>query len=150
MFREFFSISEDGDFTAFPGNLCQCLTTLTVKTCVFAVTQSLLCFSLYPSPPVLSLGANEKSLFPSSLHPPFRCLCTLMNPERSLSLVNSPSSLTGQMLQSLNHLGGLLLNSLQYVHISQAQWSPELGSVLQAWPQKKLSRRDGYFITGTR
>lgn len=60
-----------------PGQPAPGLATLTVKACVLVLTQSLLCFSLHPSPLVLSLG-TLKSLSPSSLHSLFRHLYTLM------------------------------------------------------------------------
>lgn len=44
------------------------------------------CFSLHPSPLVLSRGTTERGLSPSSLHPPIRYLCTLMSPEPALSV----------------------------------------------------------------
>lgn len=53
---------------------CQCLTTLTLKKFYILFRQHLLCFSLCPLFPVLSLSITGKSLTPSSFHPPFRCL----------------------------------------------------------------------------
>ena len=41
--------------------------------------------------------------------------------------------LTGQMPQSLNHLYGLLLDSLHYVHVSLVLRSPELATRFQMW-----------------
>lgn len=51
----------------------------------------------------LSLGSTEKSLAPSSLHLPFRYLCTLMRftEPTFLHIKQSQLSLTGEMLQSL-------------------------------------------------
>lgn len=128
MFRQLFSISKDGDFTAFLGNLCQCLATLTGKTCFLAFTQSL-CVSVCTHHLLFCHGAPLKGV---SLHP----LCTLPSDIYvhwwALSLLflwmKSPSSLIWLMLQSLNHPSGFLQNSLQYVHISLEQWSPEMGS----------------------
>ena len=78
-----------------PGQAVLVLSSLTVKTCVLMFKQSLLCFSLLPLPLVLSLGATEKTLAPSSLHPLFRHFCTLMRSLRDLfSRVNCPSSLS--------------------------------------------------------
>ena len=96
-------------------------------------------FSLCPLPLVLSLGTTEKSLAPSSLHPPFRYSYTLTrSPEPSLLQAEQPQLfqpfLTGEMLQSLHHLSGPSLDSLQYVHISLVLGSPALDTVLQVWP----------------
>ena len=57
---------------------------------------NLLCFSLCPLPLVLLLGATEKSLVPSSLHPLFRYLHTLIRCPLSLFLswLNSLSQLS--------------------------------------------------------
>jgi len=41
--------------------------------------------------------------------------------------------LIGDILQSLNHLYGPSLDSLQYVHVSLVLGSPELDTVLQVW-----------------
>ena len=101
---------------------------------------NLLCFSLCPLPLVLPLGTTEKSLVPSFVHPPFSCLCTSMrSPQPSLLQVKqsrlSQPFLIGEMLQSLHHLRGILLDSRQCVHVSLVLGSPELDPVLQAWPQ---------------
>ena len=40
------------------------------------------------------------------------------------------------MFQLLNHLNVLLLNSLQYLHISFVLGSPEMNTVLQVWPHQ--------------
>ena len=69
---------KDGDYTTSLGSLCQCSVTFPVKKCFLMFRGNLLCFSLCPLPLVLSLGTTEKSLAPSSLHPPFRYLCTLI------------------------------------------------------------------------
>jgi len=79
--------------------------------------ENLLCFVLCPLPLVLSLDTTEKSLAPSSLHPPFRYLHTLIRSPLSLLQVKQSQLfqpfLTEEMLQSLNHLCGPLLDSLQ-------------------------------------
>jgi len=54
------------------------------------------------------------------------------------SVLNSPSSqpfLMGEMLQSLRHLCGFLLDSLQCVHVALVPGSPELDPGLQMRPQ---------------
>ena len=74
MFRWLLSISKDGDSTTCLGNLCQCSVTRTVKKCFPMLRGNLLCFSVCPLPLVLSVGTTEKTLAPSSLHSPFRCV----------------------------------------------------------------------------
>jgi len=101
---------------------------------------NLLCFSLCPLPLVLSLGTTEKYLSLSSLHSPFRYLCTLIR--SSLRLLQAEQSqlpqpfIMGEMLQSLNHLCGPLLDSLQHVHVCLVLRNPELDTELQAWPHQ--------------
>ena len=58
---------------------------------------------------------------------------------RLFSELNSPRSLgpfSCEMPQSLQHLYGPLSDSLQYVHVSLTLESPELGTVLQVWPDQ--------------
>lgn len=69
--RWVFSISKDRDSTASPSNLCQCLTSFTVKQFVFQ--QNFLYFKLSPHPLVPSL-VSEQYLAPSSLLPTIRYL----------------------------------------------------------------------------
>ena len=61
---------------------------------------------------------------------PLNLLFSRLNSRSSLSL-SSP-----KMLQSLHHLGGPLLDSLQYVHVSLVLGSPALDTVLQMWPHQ--------------
>jgi len=134
------SASKDADATTSLGNLCQCLVTLTVKKCFLMFRGNLLCFSLCPLPLVLSLGTTKKSLDPS-LHPPFRYWSTLIrSPEPSLLQAEQPKIsepfLTGEMLQSFNHLCGPLLDSVQYVHFSLVLGSSELHVALQMGPHQ--------------
>lgn len=87
---------------------------------------NLLCSSLFPFLCVLSLGTTEERLAPSSLHFPFRYLCTLMRP---------PESALFQVLQSLCHPCGPSLGSLQSVPVSLVLDSPALGIALSTcWP----------------
>lgn len=69
--------------------------------------------------------------FPSvSLH-------TLIRSSRIFTRLNSPSSLSlleCEMLQSLNHLCGPLLDSLHYVHPSFLLGRQKLDTAVQAWP----------------
>ena len=55
------------------------------KKCLLMFRGNLLYFSLCPLAVVLSLSTMEKSLAPSSLHPPFRYLLTLMRPHWAFS-----------------------------------------------------------------
>ena len=68
------NISREGDSTASLGSLCQGSVTLRGKKFFLMFSWNFLCFSLCPLPLVLSLGTTEKSLAPSSWHPPFRYL----------------------------------------------------------------------------
>ena len=75
---------------------------------------NLLCYSLCPLPLVLSLGTTERGLAPSSLHPPFRYLYTLIRSPWAFLRLNSLSTqpfIRGEMLQSLHHLNGSLVLS---------------------------------------
>lgn len=75
-------------------NLYQCSVTLrhSVSSCSF-------CFSVYPLPPILSLGVtgNSQVLF---LHSPFSSLCTLkIFPEASFLQAEEPNSLSLSLLK---------------------------------------------------
>ncbi|PKU46071.1 gamma-aminobutyric acid receptor subunit alpha-4 isoform x1 [Limosa lapponica baueri] len=137
MTRRFLNISEDENSTISPKNLCQCPVTLTVEKCFLMFRKNLLCFTLCLLPPVLSLGTTEKSLALSSLFPPIRYFYTwIRSPDPSHLLAKqsqlSQPFLVGEMLQSLHHLCGPLLDSsLQYVHVSLVLRSPKLNTVLQ-------------------
>ena len=116
----FLNIFKDGDSTTPLDNLCQCSVSLTAKQCFLIFRWSHLCFSVCPLPLVLLLDTTEKSLAPSSLHPPFRRLCTLMRFPKPSLLQAEQSRLSwplliGEMLLSLHHLCGPLLDSPQYV-----------------------------------
>ena len=58
--------------------LCQCSVALTVKKCFLMLRWYLLCFGLSPLPLVPALGTTEKSLAPSSLHPPLQVFTGVM------------------------------------------------------------------------
>lgn len=53
------NISRNGDSTPSLGNLMQCLTTLTVKKCFLMFNHYMPCSSLFPLPPIFSLGTQE-------------------------------------------------------------------------------------------
>ena len=99
-------------------------------------------FCVLVLPLILSLGTTEESLAPSSLHSPFSYLYTLI--KRPLSLLFSYSEesqlfqlfLICQLLQSLRHLCGPFLGSLQHVHVSLVLASPELDTAPQVWPHQ--------------
>lgn len=61
---------------------------------------------------------------------PWRLLLSRLKSSSSLSF------LVVEVFQYLNHLCGLLLGSLQYVHVSLVLWSQKLDIVLQAWPRQ--------------
>lgn len=95
--------------------------------------RSFLCFSLCP----LSLGTPEKRLTQSPLHFPFCFFAYFDKILKNLlfSRLNSPSSLAlliCEMLQSLNHLCGPLLDSLCYAHVSFLG-RPKLDTAVQTW-----------------
>lgn len=96
--------------------------------------QSLLCFTSCPLPLILSLEATEKSLAPSSSHPPFRNSHPFLRspsiPFYRLDRLNSPSSPV-EMIQALHHLRGPLQDSLQYLQISFVLGSAKLDTALQ-------------------
>ena len=66
------NISREGDSTAPLGSLFQCSVTLRGKKFFLMFRRNFLWPSLCPLPLVLSLDTTEKSLAPSSWHPPFR------------------------------------------------------------------------------
>ena len=68
------NISREGDSTTSLGSLFQCSVTLRGKNFFLMFRRNFLCLSLCPLPLVLSLGTTEKSLAPSSWHPPLRYL----------------------------------------------------------------------------
>ena len=70
--RQVWNISREGDSTPSLGSLCQCSITLRGKKFFLIFSWNFLCFGLCPLPLVLSLGTTEKSLAPSSWHPPCR------------------------------------------------------------------------------
>ena len=72
--RQVVNICREGESTASLGSLFQCSVTLRGKKFFLMFSWSFLCFNLCPLPLVLSLGTTEKSLAPSSWHPPFRYL----------------------------------------------------------------------------
>lgn len=72
MSRWLLSVFKDVDYTACLGNLCS--VTLTMKKCFQMSRGNLLCFRFCLL--LLSLVTAKKSLAPSSLHPPFRCVHT--------------------------------------------------------------------------
>lgn len=67
--RWFLKISKKEDSTTFLGNLYQSSATLTVKCFSLCFWWHLLCFSLCPLPPVLSLDTTAKNLSLSSSLP---------------------------------------------------------------------------------
>lgn len=80
------------------------------KKCFLMFKENSLYFSLCPLHHVISAGTTEKSLAPSSLLPPIRCLYTLQWDSQSLLFLrlHNPSSLIlFSYLQTLNILCGL-------------------------------------------
>ena len=65
---------QDGNPTASLSNICQCSVSHTAQKCFLVFRGNYLCSSLCLLPLVLALGTIEKSLAPSSWHPPFRYL----------------------------------------------------------------------------
>jgi len=78
------NISREGDSTTSLGSLFQCSVTLRGKKLFLVFRWNFLCLSLCPLPLVLSLDTTEKSLAPSSRHPPLRYLYTFRRSPLSL------------------------------------------------------------------
>ena len=123
--------------------------TLAVRTCFLIFRGNLLCFSLWPWPLVLSLSTTEKSLAPSSLHPPLRYLYTLV---RSPWAFSSPGW-TVPALSAFPHSGDAPVHSSSSWsfagHSSRSMSlfltlrTPELDPALQVWSHQCLSRGGG-------
>jgi len=127
--------AREGAATASLGNLCQGLTTLTVKNFFCKSSLNLPFFSLKPSPLILLLQALVKS--PSSfLAGPFRYRKAPRKSPRSLlfSRLNSPNSLSFPHRRGAPALGSFLwppLDPLQQVHVLPVLRAPELDAGLQ-------------------
>ena len=112
-------ISREADSTTSLGNLFQCSVTLRGKKFLLVFRRNFLCFSLCPLPLALSLGTTEKSLAPSSWHPPFRYSEAFIRSPSQPSLLQAEQAqllqpfLTGEMLQSPHHPRSPPLDSLQ-------------------------------------
>lgn len=91
--EEFLNVSTEGESTTSLCSPCQCSAAFSVKKFYFMLSETFLCFSLWPFLLILSLG-TEKSLAPLSWHPLMRYLYGLMrSPLRLLfSRLNRPSS----------------------------------------------------------
>ena len=94
--RQVLNISREEESTPSLGSLFQCSVTLRGKKFFLMFRRNFLCFSLCSLPLVLSLGTTEKSLAPSSWHPPFRYLEAFIRSSLSLFFfrLNKPSSLS--------------------------------------------------------
>lgn len=79
-----------------------------------------LLFNLCMLPPVFLLHVTEKSLASTSLFPTIKYWYTLTKSRWTLSSLGKTlkSFLVQHMLQSLNHVSGPSLCSLQYIHAS--------------------------------
>ncbi|KAK4810582.1 hypothetical protein QYF61_007319 [Mycteria americana] len=114
--------SRDGDSTASPGSLFQCLTTLSVNKFFLMSNLNLPWCNLRPLPLVLSLVTWEKRPTPTSLQPPFR---SLLNNPRALS--RSPSALCSRPFTSFvallwtRSMGGPTLNTVVEVRPHQCR-----------------------------
>jgi len=124
MSRQLLNISEERDSASSLGNLCQCSGSLPVKIVFDDVQREPSVFQFVPiaSGPVTAHRGKEPGsvFFAPSLQvfvqikkiPPEPSL-----PQAEQSQLSQPL-LTEEMLQSLNHLHGPSLDSLQYVHVS--------------------------------
>lgn len=81
----------------------------------------------------VSVDITEKSLIPSSLNLTSGIYTNWQDPSEPSLLQLYQSLLVWKMLQSLNHLCGPFLDSLEYVHIFLVLGNPEPGTVLQVW-----------------
>lgn len=131
------SISRNGDSTISQSNLFRCLPACALKKLFLMLKQNFLCVGMCPSPLVLSLDVTEKSLVPSSLLPPVRCLYTPIRspsqafPSPSWKVPALSASPGWQMLQPLNPLCGPLLDAVHCVRASLWLGSPEADTVVQ-------------------
>lgn len=120
----------DGDSAASLSHLSQCLTTPHRKNVCPCVQMEFCVASLVPI-----ISCPEQSLAPSSLHPPRRYLSTLVRSPRAFLSSPSPlSSSSWQMLQSLYHLCGPSLHSLN--HTCLVLGRPKLHTVLHVRPHQ--------------
>ena len=100
--------------TASLGHLCQCLTTLTVKSFILLANLNLPSFSLKPLPLVLLLHALVESHSPAFFVAHLQVLegCSKASPQRSLLQAEQPQLsqpfLTAEVLQPSDHICGLL------------------------------------------
>lgn len=111
-----------GDFGRYPKRLhhlwaiCASAVNHRAQKCFLMLRWKFLCSSLCLLPLALALGTtNTECSLPSDIYKHW-----WNAPEPLLSRLNSPSFqslLTWQVLQALGHLGGPLLESLQYAHI---------------------------------
>lgn len=82
------SISNGEDSTLSLDKLCQCLVTLIAKKCSLMFRGNILCFSSCPLSLVLSLNTPEEYLAPSSFHPSYRYLYTMVrSPLQTFSIL---------------------------------------------------------------
>ena len=98
------------------------------------------CLSLCPLPPVLSPG-TEKSVAPSSSHPPFRYLHTLIGEIHPCAffspgwIVPALSAFRHRRDAPVHHLRGPLLDSnMPREYVCLTLGSPELDPAVQGWP----------------
>ena len=118
------------------GSLQQCLITYTAQKCCLVFRRNLLHSTLHPLPLVLALNTENGAKF-FSLHPFFQYLQTLMRFPLSLLYSRlSPSTPIGGMFQPLHHLGDLIFNPPQCIHIFLPLWAPKLDTALQLWPHQ--------------
>ena len=134
------SDSRDGASITSLSNLCQCLTTLTVKNFLLIYSLKLLSFSLKPFPLVPSQHTLQHNLSPSFLQSPsIYCKTALRSPQSLLSSwLNSPSSqpVLGEVFHPLGHFCGLPLDALQQLHVSPVLRTPHVDAVLQVRPHQ--------------
>jgi len=96
------------------GSLFQGSVTIQVKKFFLVFRWNFLCFSLCPLPLVLSLGTTEKSLAPSSRHPPSRYLSAFLRSLLQAKQAQLPQPfLIGEILHYPNHPRSPPLDSLQ-------------------------------------
>jgi len=130
------NISRDGASTTYLDNLFQCFTTLHVK--IFFLLSSLNLHSL--SLKLCSLSYHSKPCWKYLTHILYRPLlvlagCSKISAQPSVPQAEQPQlfqpSLTGEVLQPLDHLCGPLLASLQQLHVLLVLGASELDAGLQ-------------------
>jgi len=97
--------------------------------------------------PITTDPAEERSLSPAFLQPPFRYWKAVIGSPRASSKLNSPSFqpiLVGEVFHPLNHSGSPPLDALLQVPVSPVLRTPHWDAVLQVRPPQRRVREQGH------